>query len=515
MSDQHLDHNDIDIEKTIHPSSPAEPEPKPESPQTAPKDLEYVDPFTFSTSKKWTITVLLALTTFTSTFCSSIFSATITVTAREFHVSEEITLLGVSLFVLGYALGPLLWGPLSELLGRKIPVFTAYFLFALLQIPTALSPTLAGVLICRLLAGCCGAAPVAVVSAIFADFWAPTERGVATSLYSAAVYVGPTLGPVIGSLITESHLGWRWTSWLILIMAGAIGIPAVIIVPETYAPVLKERAAKKQGLNVERKNPFEGFLRKYLSRPMMMLLHEPMVRTVRYPLHSIPLLSIHRQIKPWLTSTPSQLDIMTIYISLVYAIMYLTFFAFPYSYSLRGWSRTLSSLPFICMLLGILSSCLLVSFFSTRYYQPRLKARHGKVLPEDRLPLVMLGSVLLPVGLFWFAWTSSPHVSAIPQVISGFFIGSGIMLVFTNGLVYLVDIYGPMSASAVAANAFVRSACAAGLPLAAPRMYRTLGTQWATSLLAFLCLAMIPAPFVFYRFGARVRARSKYVPAGR
>lgn len=260
---------DRDVEKTGN-ATPTQP---------PVEQLQYDDPFKFSKSKKWMITVLLSMVTFTSTFCSSIFSATITLTASEFDTSEEVMLLGVSLFVLGYALGPLVWGPLSELLGRKITIFSAYSVFALMQIPVALSPTLAGVLTCRLLAGCCGAAPVAVVSAVFADFWAPTERGVATSLYSAAVYAGPTMGPLVGSFITESHLGWRWTAWLILIMTGAIGIPAVILVPETYAPVLKERAARKRGLEVEKKNPFDGFIRKYLSRPLLMLLHEPMVRT--------------------------------------------------------------------------------------------------------------------------------------------------------------------------------------------------------------------------------------------
>lgn len=223
------------------------------------------------------ITILLAICTFTSTFCSSIFSSTIVVTANEFNTSEDVMILGVSLFVLGYALGPLLWGPLSELTGRKIPIFTAYFMFGLMQIPIALSPSLAGVLVCRFIAGCFGAAPVALVTACFADFWAPTERGVATGLYSAAVYAGPTMGPLVGSFITESHLGWRWTAWLVLIMVGAIGIPSVILVPETYVPVLKDRAARMMRVEMERKNPFEGFVRKYLTRPILMLVQEPMV----------------------------------------------------------------------------------------------------------------------------------------------------------------------------------------------------------------------------------------------
>lgn len=156
--------------------------------------VEHDSPFNFSYGKKWTMTTFLALMTFTTTLCSSIFSSTIMVTSQEFDTSETVMLLGVSFFVLGFALGPLLWGPLSELVGRKIPLFVGFTVFALLQIPTSLSPTLAGVLICRFLAGGFGAAPVGLISSIYADFWDPVHRGIATALYSTAAYAGPTLG---------------------------------------------------------------------------------------------------------------------------------------------------------------------------------------------------------------------------------------------------------------------------------------------------------------------------------
>ena len=89
------------------------------------------------------------------------------------------------------------------------------------------------------------------------------------------------------------------------------------------------------------------------------------------------------------------------------------------------------------------------------------------------------------------------------------------MLIFTNGIVYIIDIYLSSSASALAANTFIRSAAAAGLPLAAPSMYKNLGTAWATSLLGFLCVALVPAPFLFYRYGSRLRKGSKYAVSKR
>lgn len=180
MSNQAEVGNTKDVEKTTNSIPPIE--------------VQYDDPFKFSTGRKWLMTVLLALCTLTATLCSSIFSATIVVTAQEFDTTETVMLLGVSLFVLGFALGPLLWGPLSELLGRRIPIFVGYSLFAMMQIPTALTRSLGGVLVCRLLAGCFGAAPISLVSAAYADFWDPSTRGTATALYSVAAYAGPTLG---------------------------------------------------------------------------------------------------------------------------------------------------------------------------------------------------------------------------------------------------------------------------------------------------------------------------------
>ena len=404
---------------------------------------------------------------FTVTFASSVFSSTIGVTAHEFHTSETVMLLGVSLYVLGFSLGPILWGPLSEVIGRRGPLFGGYAIFALLQIPAALSHTLAGVLICRLLAGSFGAAPVVLVSASYADFWDPAHRGTAAAVYSVASFAGPTLGPIIGTFVTE-NIGWRWTAWITLIMAGCLGPVAFMLVPETYGPVLRGEAGST------------NFVRKYLIKPVLMLGSELM------------------------------LVVLTIYVSIVYGIMYFTFYAVPHIFSHeRGWRPSIAALPFLSMLVGIMMSCVFVAWYSSHYYQRRLKAR-GRVMPEDRLPPIMLGSLLMPAGLFWLAWTSD--VSWIPQVISLAFVGAGTMLIFTSGVAFIIDIYGTSSASALAANTMIRSAAAAGLPLAAPRMYQELGTAWATTLLGFLCTSLIPAPFLFYRYGERLRQRSKFAP---
>lgn len=218
------------------------------------------------------MTTLLACTTFTVTFGSSIFSSTIAVTAREFNTTETVMLLGVSLYVLGFSFGPILWGHLFEVLGRKIPLFSGYCVFALLQIPTALSRSLAGLLVCRFLAGAFGAAPVVLVSASYSDFWEPAQRGTAAAAYSTASFAGPTLGPIVGTFITERHLGWRWTAWLTLILTGAFGPAASILVPETYRPVLKK----------QKKPTVQAFIGTFLLRPALLLKSELMVCSLNH-----------------------------------------------------------------------------------------------------------------------------------------------------------------------------------------------------------------------------------------
>lgn len=123
---------------------------------------------------------------------------------------------------------------------------------------------------------------------------------------------------------------------------------------------------------------------------------------------------------------------------------------------------------------------------------------------------MIVGAVILVIGLFWFAWTSYPSISPWPQIISGAFIGAGIICVFMPAVIYLVDVYLFDANSALAANAFVRSFIAAAFPLFSTAMYERLGVQWATSVLAFLCLALVPAPIVLYLYGKKIRSWSKF-----
>lgn len=100
-------------------------------------------------------------------------------------------------------------------------------------------------MICRFLAGLFGCAPLVIVGGAFVDFWGPVDRGVAVAIFAAVTFVGPVAGPIVGGFVMQSHLGWRWTAWLSLIMAVATGGTAFILISETYAgTILQRRAAR-------------------------------------------------------------------------------------------------------------------------------------------------------------------------------------------------------------------------------------------------------------------------------
>jgi len=455
-----------------------------------PNDLG--NPKNWTTKRRWGITIAMGLLVFTVTFASSIFSVNILVVQEQFDTDLVTATLGVALFVLGFSFGPIVFGPMSEVIGRKPPLFIGFALFAIFQIPVALAQNIATICVGRFLGGFFASAPLAVVGGALADLWDPIPRAYAICVFAAGGFAGPVAGPIVGGFITESHLGWRWTSWITLIMAGLTGTIGFFVVPETSAArILQLRAAKlrKDTGNTQyhssadqNKLTINTVVNVYLFRPFIMIVEEPILTAV------------------------------TSYMSFLYGIVYLLFEAFPVSFhEQRGWSLGVSQLPFAAFIVGILLGAGLIAY-STATNFTRSFIKHGKAIPEERLPPMIIGAIALPIGLFWFAWTSDPKISWVPQVLATVLIGLGCMVPFWQGISYLIDCYGFYANSAIAINTLIRSLAGAFFPLFTHAMYHKLGVAWATSLLGFLCVAFLPVPILFYVYGSKIRAKSKWVP---
>lgn len=245
------------------------------------------DPVNMPEWRKWACATILGAMTFTVTFSSSIFSAAIKVTAEEFRVSIDTMAWATSLFIVGMASGPILMGPSSELYGRKSPLFIAYTAFLLFQIPVGLAQHAQTVLAFRLLAGIAASGSSAIVGGYLADFFPPVQLGVAIAIYSATTLIGPSVGGIIGGIVVQSHLGWRWIVWLTMIQGLVFGGIGFVVLPETYGPVLLTRKAKHlrfttrnwalHSMTEETRVNFMKFVVVYLSRPFLMLCFEPIL----------------------------------------------------------------------------------------------------------------------------------------------------------------------------------------------------------------------------------------------
>lgn len=310
------------------------------------------------------------------------------------------------------------------------------------------------------------------------------------SVFAAAPFLGPTLGPIIGGFLGETA-GWRWVEGLMAIFTGALWILGSLTIPETYSPViLRRRAAKlskitgkvyKSKLEIEHgKKTVSQEFKTALSRPWILLFREPIVM------------------------------LLSIYMAIIYGTLYMMFGAFPIVYQQqRGWSPGIGGLAFVGVMVGMIIA-VIYSIFDNKRYMKVADKHQGKAPPEARLPPAMLGSVFLPVGLFWFAWTNYPSIHWSVSIIGTAPFGFGMVLVFLSIMNYLIDSYVIYAASVLAANSVLRSLFGAAFPLFTTYMYQNLGIHWASSIPAFLALMCVPFPFLFYKYGEPIRLKCKY-----
>ncbi len=199
--------------------------------------------------------------------------------------------------------------------------------------------------------------------------------------------------------------------------------------------------------------------------------------------------------------------VICIYNSFCYGILYMNLSAVPFIFmEERGWKPLPADLPFLSLLIGALIGAAINIVNQFNYN----KKGHGKVVPELRLIPMMGGSVAFAAGIFILGWTADPKYPWIAPVIGLGLMGAGFFTIFQAGLNYLVDTFQRYAASAIAANTFLRSCFAGAFPLVVAPLYHNVGVPWGTSIFAFFATALIPAPFLFYKYGKALRATSKW-----
>lgn len=458
-------------------------------------DNDPLCPRSFSKARKWMIVLICAVGSFTVTCASSIYTSTYTQMEAEFHNAREISDLGLSTFVLGIAFGPMLLSPLSEFYGRRPVYLVSWTMYVIWLVPSAVARNVATMIVARFFDGLAGSAFLTVSGGTTGDLFAKHELQLPMAVFSIAPFIGPSIGPFLGGFINYfTH--WRWTYYVLLIWAGVMWVAIVLLVPETYHPILLRNKARK--------------LRKDTGDDRWMAPSEKSTKTVSRAI----LVSLQRPFQ-LLIFEPMCL-LLCLFCAILLGILYLFFGAFPLVFSTNhGFKLWQIGLTFLGIGVGMVVAMLTDPVWHR--IRLRLMARleretgvPGASEPEFRLPSAIAGSVLVPAGLFMFAWTTYSSVPWIVPIVGSGLFGMGNLLVFSGIFTFLVDAYPMYAASALAANAFVRCSFAAVFPLFGTQMYNTLGFQWASSLLAFLTLAMVPFPYLFFKYGKKIRTRSRY-----
>ncbi|OBT55453.1 hypothetical protein VE04_04619 [Pseudogymnoascus sp. 24MN13] len=444
------------------------------------------NPMNWSSTWKWVNICVISVISFIVPLVSSMMAPGVQLVMEDFNTSSPtFATFVVSIFVLGFACGPLILAPLSELYGRVVIYNTTNLFFLAFTILCAVSQNPSMLLAFRFLSGFAGVATITIGSGTIADIMPREKRGKAVSIWSVGPILGPMVGPIIGGNVAEVA-GWRWMFWTISIVIAVVTLVAFLVLKETYPVVLLERKASK--------------LRKVTGNPN----HKSKLASDLTPKK----LFKHSIIRPlkMLVLCPI-VTVMCIYVAILYGILYLLFATYSFVFrQIYNFTTASTGLVFLAGGLGTLIGLFYVGYFSDRTLVKRAAA--GKTIgPEDRLPFIITipGSLTFPIGLFIYGWTAEEHVHWIVPQIGTAITGFGSILIFVGIQTYLVDAFEEYAASVIGANAVLRGTAGALIPLAGLRMYDGLGWGWGNSLLAFVALAFAPMPWVFGVYGARIR----------
>ncbi|RAK96857.1 putative efflux pump antibiotic resistance protein [Aspergillus ibericus CBS 121593] len=452
------------------------------------------NPKNWPMNRKWAAVVTVSCFTFISPVSSSMVAPALSSISADFHITDEvISQLTLSVFILAYAVGPLFLGPLSEIYGRVIVLQLANLLYLVFNIGCGVSQTKVQMIVCRFFAGLGGSAPLAIGGGVLSDCFKPEQRGKSVAIYSLAPLLGPAVGPIAGGFIAENTT-WRWVFYATSIADGLIQVAGLFFLRETYAPVILQKRAQK--LRKETNDPDYQTEFERQNKTLLQVMRGALIRPFR------------------LLATQPIVQTLAAYMAFIYGTMYLVLSTFPSLWTSPDYyheSTGIGGLNYISLGLGFWLGSQICAPLNDRIYR-RLKARNNGVgKPEYRVPLLYVGALFIPAGLFIYGWTAQTHRHWIAPNIGACLYGMGNIITFQCLQTYIVDAYTRYAASALAAVACMRSLAGFGFPLFAPYMYQALNYGWGNSVLAFIAIGLgVPAPVFLWRYGEKLRKMSTY-----
>ncbi|KAK7999146.1 polyamine transporter [Apiospora marii] len=435
--------------------------------------------------KKWLTVAVITPIDLSVSWGASGFSPAAASFRADFGVSETVAVLGLSLYILGLAFGPMSLAPLSEFFGRSVIYKGSYAVFLALLAGSALSHNLAGFMALRFFSGFFAAVTIANFGGSIADMWQHDETGAAMSIYLWAATCGSPSGFFAMSFVAE-YRGWREVFWALLGICGGLWLIMVLVLDETRHTTILRRRAHGAGSatttpDALKRRSADELFRVALTRPFRFLFTEAIV------------------------------SLNALYNGYLYGLSFLFNIAFNLVFGAEG--HGFGKIGVGCAFLGIAIGISLGPFtniWQERYYQRQLLRSGGAAVPEARLHLATHAAVMFPLSMFFFAWTTYASTPAIIPVIASAFWGWSFYTLILMTFQYTEDAYRVYSASALAGIGLIRNLFGAAFPLFGRKLFTSLGYQWGASLLALLAVVLVPIPFVLIRYGPTIRRKSPW-----
>ncbi|OAX83768.1 hypothetical protein ACJ72_01868 [Emergomyces africanus] len=486
--------------------------PRPDQ-QTAPEqpDLRpYSSPFTWQNSRKWVVTVISCLATTLSAMAAGIYSPPEMVLTKKWGISGVVYNLGITVFGIGFAISPMVLAPFSEINGRRPMLVCSGILFSVSQLGCAVTDSFAGMLISRFFLGVGGSTFSSIIGGVLSDVYVTEERNTPMALFSGAAFFGTGFGPMISSLIVH-QISWRWAYYVHAILAAVVTVTVMLFFKETRGDVLLSR--KAQVLNKWYEKLEEaGYVGVDMpvpedeggGRQSKRIRWKVKADEEREGIVKVITISLYRPFH--LLSTEPVVFFFSLWAAFSWAVLYLQFGAIPLVFqNNHGFNLQQSGAVFASICIG----GIIASFISI--WQEKYVRRLGKIssTPEGRLYFVCIESILMPVGMFWFGWTSFSSIHWIVPCLAIGCITIGIFSIYLAVFNYLADTYHRYASSALAAQSFCRNLLGGIFPLVVRSLYVNLGYPGASSLLGGIGSILTIVPWVLVFFGPKIRARSK------
>ena len=485
-----------------------------------------VHPFKWSPSRKFVALLAPFVAAMLAAYSAGAYGLTASELKPLWNLSSTTFGLGLTVFVLGFGIAPLVLALISELYGRYWVFVGSGTVFLLGTMGCAITQSFGGMLVSRMVTGCGASVFATLTGGVVGDLFPNQHRNTPMAVYSLVIMIGTGLGPLVSGALVD-NLSWRWVFYLQMITIGLTTLGLLVLFHETRANVLLNRNCQLLNAHLDNLEGNGGSSWELFSEavrannsekgqdtsPDTASLQQRLKirfqtaenatgsvlasigRSFRFPL----MLLVKEPVVFWFSA----------WASFAWAILYMQFSSISLIYhTVYGFNNTEVGFVYITVLVGgalgfvasIAQHKILIRYF------PSTLSR-----PENRLYFACGGSFLLPVGLFWFGWTAKSTIHWIVPTLAICSFETGIFIIYLAGFNYLADTYGIFASSALAAQSMCRNLLAGIVPLFIDAMFQNIGYGPSGSILGGIGIALSLVPWALVFYGETIRSRSKFM----